>query len=132
MNNGYANFFLGVVLGIVGGCFVMQNFVYGLRDVPTPPVRPKECTPSQPRIGPVSRWLYPANAACYRCDTTFNIVAPRKVPFNERRQGCYALCRHCWDETTVEERIKYWEQAHRRFCSEEEWKIIVDHICKEK
>lgn len=59
----------------------------------------------------IERRLHPYHAVCRHCRRPWACVHPRVVHFT-RSQGAFALCATCWDNATVDERLRAMYLAH--------------------
>lgn len=79
------------------------------------------------RIGKISQILFPYYSHCHRCKTTWNLVKGVSIQIDSQ-EGLFHLCENCWDECTVNERIKYYINNLSGPLTDEQISNIIQNI----
>jgi len=60
----------------------------------------------------VLRYLNPNYSYCSKCGLPWNWCKSKTVMYSETR-GTFATCKHCWDNSTLEELKQYYAETYR-------------------
>lgn len=62
------------------------------------------------RIGKISKLMFPDYGQCRRCRTTWNLVAPHVV-YYQQGHGLFRLCEKCWQDVAPVDRLPYFDDV---------------------
>jgi len=84
-------------------------------------------------IGRVTEFMFSSFGSCYRCHISWRVSKNQHFTEYTPSRSCFPLCKTCWAELTIQERLPYYRKLYEQQGNQpsHKWEMIRNAVLLE-